>query len=119
MCFYWGFSDFKEIYNTTVVYVPVDQTSLTRTYLLPVPDQGLDTALTIIGDKNGSTPFDVRTFTTSGNDAFITYLAGGVVQDHQGGSRLQQNQLPLRVTGNLNTFYVTKGSGSIKITVSD
>lgn len=119
-------ADYVKLKSPSDVYVPLNQQGETATYWMSnvFPDQGLDGAVTIVGAKDGSTPFDVRQITTSdsfdqSNPAYITYLAGGVVADHSNATRLYQNQLPFHVTGNLNTFYVTKGAGSLKITVAN
>lgn len=111
-----------ELYRPQNVYLSVNENGKVGAYWMIDGEPKRDTAMTVVGAKDGSTPYSIykilleppRLNKHSVNEpAYVSYLNGGVVRDHQNATDLRRSQLPFPVTGNLNTFYVKKGEANV------
>lgn len=76
-------------------------------------------AMTVVGKKDGSTPFDIIQLNTFDlNNGTFSYIKSGPMQSQTGNIPLNPSKLPIHIRGNINTFYISRGLGIVQITLT-
>ena len=99
-----------------VDYVPIAREDHTLESML-IGDDTRAGAMTIIGDKQGST-FDLRQLVPfEENTGPFSYDTDGPMKSNSSWININPKRLPKQFHGNLNTFYVGSGRASITLTL--
>ena len=84
---------------------------MTSNYFILGQD-GKGSALTVVGDMDMSNPIDVLSFNTLYNGmGMLSVTSGGPMASYSS----TQSNLPMHLTGNIWTLYLSSGSGNVTI----